>query len=236
MKLTHAIRFLVHDRSTPAEILTEIASYVHPNDAAYLIAHPNSPEPLWKGLASKIENIPAVLDRHQLPRDRIVFIYNRHRHVIQQQQDLAWKFLGQEDAPPWIWQAEIMRASPSTRGIVLDSLARNERARRHPLIRVDLLRHDSVVTVTFLLLDRRPEEFERLMLRYYWLAPNQAVAWLREHGIPSGTPVPEKLLAEIRSSSDADHRLQGLTLVAKFQEAAQKSSTRPPRSGKSRPI
>src|SRR5690606_38995462 len=72
-----------------------------------------------------------------------------------------------------------------------------------------------------LLEDRRPEEFEPLMLSYYRRDSNAAIDHLQKDGIPAGAPFPQKLFARILGSKNNQHRLSAITLLADLKAAGQ---------------
>jgi len=224
VRATHAVRFLLSDRSTSADELVDLARYVSPVDSAHIMAHPNCPDALWDRLILNPTHIEIALTRPiQLPADRVAALY-AHLKEKHYSSFLRREILHQVNGSLDIWLGEITSASPQALPDVFVKLATNPCARQHPRIREKLLMQEEISILHELLSDSRPEEFEHLVLSIYRQDPPSAILYLKHNPVPPGTPFPHRLAELLLNDPDSSVRLFGITLLSRFRDAAEQPS------------
>lgn len=234
-------QFLLSDPSTPMEILRQVPDSLLDAVASSALAHPNCPPETWERLANNNHDLDSALQRYQLPPERLARVYERCLQSGRNPRILAG-IAHQQNATPEMWLAALANQDPSERGKILVALASNPKARQQPDIRAALLasvgaaapaarghakkgsaleRGLAIEVITQLLEDRRPEEFEPLMLSYYRRDSNAALDHLQKDGIPAGAPFPTRLFARILGSRNNQHRLSAITMLAELKAAGQ---------------
>lgn len=209
-----AAYFLVLDRNTPADLLVELERLVDPDARKDILAHPHCPIELWNRLVSNVYDLIAALGRHQFTAEKVSLVFELYRRSNDAR--LLKGLLWQENGTIEIWRAGIAHGNREGDLHAHAVLALNARARQHPEIRAALLTSSSAAVLLALLEDRRPEEFELLMLGLLRARPDSAFALLEKGTIPIGTPFPHTLIKTLLDSPDNRHRLLGITLVSRF--------------------
>lgn len=212
-----ALRFLLTNPSTSEQILRALSPYLNGHMAALALAHPNCPPELWDQLANTGNLLVQALREYQFPSANVARAYACMLSRSSGWLPLLEAIVEQEHSTPEMWLEALARAGSKIRTRILIPLSLNSRARQHPEVRAALLKSTSLDVTLNLLLDQRPEEFERLMLRVYRDKPEHAVEILRHDEIPPGTPFPRKLIARLLESANGDERLLGITLLSKFE-------------------
>src|SRR5690606_4741945 len=216
---------LTLDQSTPADRLVQLQHRVQPGAYIHLIAHPNCPDELWVKLADDYFDLVAALQRHQLPARRVQQVYQTYKKW--NDYELLAALCRQVNGTFNIWRHGLTKAARYEP--ICEALAENPKARQYPLIRTALLTSKSKKVILSLLEDRRPEEFETLMLQLLKIDRKEASALLEREAIPPGTPFPHGLIEKLLGSKKEQERLLGIGLLSRL-EAPAKTNNLPVRA------
>lgn len=221
-----ALDFLIRDQSTPGDLLDQLPLDLKAgNFLVRVMVHPNCSDALWNRLSANADALKEVLLHHQVSASRVAMAYERCMSSPFPDSNLLYTILKQENGTPDMWLAAIRFADATQdrklRGNIFAALGGNRSARQMPEVRSALLRSDMAGIVLGLLSDRRPDEFESLMLKLFrtGMGVTTAISFLKKHGVPVGTPFPRKLVEHLLRSDSSETRLLGISLIADFQIA-----------------
>lgn len=127
--------------------------------------------------------------------------------------EIVPEILRQDQSTPDIWLAALEDSAGARRARRRIALSFNRRARSHEEVRADLRNSNAVPVIINLLRDKRPDEFEQLLLRFLRVRPKEAIRFIAETDWPPRAPFPKKLIQHLLSSNEKSARLAGITLL-----------------------